>query len=114
MAKRFDQIRYYFDSSPNNYPIDVNYGKLQHGTAFDGKTPILKLGIQTLPGVKFHINKNAEEAVMIGSTGIYELDLEGATEISGLSFEGESLNMIIASNEGSLLIDFIYDDGEGS
>lgn len=112
MAKRFDQIRYYSDLAANNYPSNVRSGLLMTGNAFSGKLPIVKLGIQTLPGVKFHLN-NSLDCIMVGSTGIYELDLEGMTEITALCFEAESLNMI-SNSEGSLLIDFVYDDGEGS
>lgn len=113
MAKRFDQVRYYFEGSPNNYPTKTaTYSGLMTGNAFSSKIPIVKLGIQTLPGVKFHLN-NGLDSIMVGSTGVYELDLDGMTEITALCFEAESLNMI-SSSEGSLLIDFIYDDGEGS
>jgi hypothetical protein len=41
--------------------------------------PIVHLGIQTLPGTKVYLNSNMDAPVIIGATGIYELDLEGTT-----------------------------------
>jgi len=56
------------------------------GNIFTNYTPITQLGIQTLPGVKFYLNKRENGAIIVGYTGIYELDLEGIAEINMLSF----------------------------
>jgi predicted nucleic acid-binding Zn-ribbon protein len=52
-----------------------------------------QIGIQTMPGVKFYLN-NSIEPIIVGSTGIYELNVENLTEITALSFDTTSINMI--------------------
>ena len=42
-------------------------------------SPIIHLGIQTLPGTKIYLNGFYDAPIIIGATGIYELDLEGTT-----------------------------------
>ena len=75
MAKKVKQFRYYNNTSSNNYPSNiVNYRSLISGTAFSDFIPIYQLGIQSLPGTKFYLN-GATNPIIIGNTGIYELDL---------------------------------------
>ena len=114
MGKKVYQFRYYTDESSNNQPNDDNNNlrtKLQNGTIFDGYFPIIQLGIQALPGTKFYLNK-AITPIVIGSTGIYELDLEGYAEITGLNFAQESLDLIDKNPNAYLIIDIIYEDRE--
>jgi hypothetical protein len=59
-----------------------------------------------LPGTKFYLN-NGTTPIIIGSTGIYELDLEGLSEITALSFDGTSIETINSNNNAYLLIDVI-------
>ena len=74
--------------------------------------PILQLGIQALPGTKFYLN-GSNNPIIIGNTGIYELDLQGLTEISSLSFEANSISLINGNANAYLIVDMIYDeDGE--
>jgi len=44
-----------------------------------------------MPGTKFYLNKSTNP-VMIGYTGIYELDLNGQIEISALNFDKASMD----------------------
>lgn len=128
MANRIKQFRYYADGlnegvTPNekNHPSQITKedGKLtavnavdyQSGVVFGNCFPILQLGIQALPGTKFYLNK-ALEPIIIGSTGIYELDLNGQTEITSISFEESSMNLIKQNNNAYLIVDIIYDDGK--
>ena len=85
--------------------------KLVSGSAFSGKYPIIQLGIQSLPGVKFYLN-NSASPIILGYTGIYDLELNGITEITSLSFDAESMNLINASPESYLIVDFIYESEE--
>ena len=71
---------------------------------------MFSLGIQSLPGTKFYLN-NAQEPIIVGYTGIYELDLEGSIEITKITFDLYSLQLINNLNDGILLVDIIYEDG---
>ena len=123
MARAIHQFRFYSDSSSEerNEPSGVDYisaGGMQAfstGSLFDGTkggkkyVPILQLGIQSIPGTYFYLNGGLDP-IIIGSTGIYELDLTGEIEISKLSFDWNSLDRINNMANGYLIVDIIYDD----
>lgn len=117
MAKQIMQFRYYGEEK-NNKPNDKNQPKglvssqLSRGTAFANYLPITQLGIQTLPGTEFYLN-NSVTPVLVGSTGIYELDLEGLSAITALHFDKASLSAISKNPNAYLIIDIIYDSKEG-
>lgn len=108
MEKRIMQFRYYADKHDNNQPTGLTATMLSSGTAFEDISNITQLGIQTLPGVRVYLN-NAEPAspIIIGSTGIYELDLEGISQINAIHFEGNSLKKISTNPNAYLIIDMI-------
>lgn len=108
MSKQIAQIRYYNEGSNKNQPAGLSMRKLSSGSVFSDTLPITQLGIQSLPGVKFYLN-NGTSPIIIGSTGIYELDLEGLAEITNLSFSAESLNLIDKNPNSYLIVDIIYD-----
>lgn len=83
MAKKVGQIRYFSEGNNQNYPSNVNAVRLRTGAAFTSVYPIVQLGIQTLPGTKIYLN-NHTTPVIIGATGIYELDVEGLTNITDI------------------------------
>ena len=113
MAKQIQQIRYYGDKDiDKNYPNGVSYRTLASGSAFNKFIPAIQLGIQALPGTKFYLN-NAVNPIIVGYTGIYELDLNGLSEITSISFDGKSLQAIGNNNNAYLIVDLIYEDGEG-
>lgn len=113
MAKQVKQFRFYQQGSVKNYPEkSINYRNLVSGSLFTPYMPITQLGIQALPGTKFYLN-NATNPIIIGHTGIYELDLDGLSEITSLSFDSVSLNAIDANANSFLIVDIIYEgDGE--
>lgn len=117
MAKRVKQVRYYNNGSQNNYPNSSSGGTVPYdrnlisGTAFSKYVPILQLGIQALPGTKFYLN-GSNNPIIIGSTGIYELDLQGLTEINSLQFDASSIALIQNNANAYLIVDMIYEDGE--
>lgn len=117
MAKRVKQFRYYKDRDQKNYPSyninsdGITYRNLLSGSLFTSYTPIIQLGIQTYPGTKFYLN-NGETPIIVGYTGIYELNVEGVAEISSLKFDAASLNQISSNDNAYLIIDIIYEDGE--
>lgn len=110
MAKKIKQIRYYSEGHQNNYG-GPNYRNLISGSVFKDYVPIIQLGIQTLPGTKFYIN-GSNNPIIIGNTGIYELDLQGLSEINSLQFDASSLVLIKENSNAYLIIDMIYEDGE--
>lgn len=127
MANKIKQFRYYADAVANstngnekNQPREIevengytptSYNHYVSGLVFENTFPVLQLGVQALPGTKFYLN-NALDPIMIGSTGIFELDLEGQTEITNITFDPESMILIRDNNNAFLIVDIIYDDGK--
>lgn len=109
MAKRIMQFRYYNKDNTKNQPADISLSKLNSGEIFKDYTPFTQLGIQTLPGVRFYLNNNKEAPIIIGSTGIYELELEGISEIEDLRFDLASLDNVENNGNAYLIIDVISD-----
>ena len=113
MAKQVYQFRYYGDGDSRNQPAGTITGsKLKSGSIFAKYLPMYQIGIQTMPGVKFYVN-NGTLPIIIGQTGIYEIDVDGLTEITNLTFDTTAINLIKANPSNAyLIIDIIYDDGE--
>lgn len=112
MAKKIKQFRYYGEGHSNNYPTNISVDTLKKGgTAFSNITSITQLGLQTLPGMRVYLN-NADTPIIIGSTGIYELDIEGISEIEAIYFDEVSLNAINNSDTAYLIIDMICEEDE--
>lgn len=113
MAKQVKQFRFYDtqNSGGKNYPSNLSYRSLVSGSIFSNYLPITQLGIQSLPGTKFYLN-NSNNPIIIGYTGIYELNLEGMGEITALSFDAKSLEAINGNANSYLIVDIIY-EGEG-
>ncbi len=113
MAKKVGQIRFYSNGSTQNYPGDnkITTQTLLHGAAFKNYYPIIQLGVQTLPGTRMYIN-GFTTPVIVGSTGIYELSVDGLSSITDLQFDRTSLNTIANNDNAYLLIDFVYEQGD--
>lgn len=111
MAKQVNQIRYYGDNNAKNYPANLSLQTLQSGSAFHNTLPIVQLGIQTLPGMKIYIN-NHTNPVVVGQTGIYELNVDGISYITDLRFDYTTLNIINNNKSNTyLIIDYLYEKG---
>ena len=75
---------------------------------------IKRIGIQTIPGVEFSINDSPSSNIVIGPSGIFELDVEASDSIVGKIdlientllryFEGDS-------STAYLIMDVIYETG---
>lgn len=117
--KQVKQFRYFRDyteqeqSLSKNYPSNLNANELYAGRIFYDYTPITQIGIQGLPGTTFYLNDPMKQnPIIIGYTGLYELDLEGYAEINSLQFELESIRRIANSDNAYLIIDIIYNKEE--
>ena len=114
MAKRIMQFRYYGEGNENNQPkgvinIDNLSGSRGDYSIFDDYNTITQLGIQALPGTRFILNNNSDGPIVIGSTGIYELELEGISSIEALRFERESIEAIENNPNVGLIVDIVYE-----
>lgn len=109
MAKKIKQYRFYSLEDLSHNTPDTNYQSLVSGNLFSSILPILQLGIQALPGTKFYVN-NSTSPVIIGVTGVYEMNLQSNTQITSLSFDGNSLKTISNCSTGGLIIDVIYNE----
>lgn len=109
MSNKIIQIRYYENDGAKNYPsVEDLYNGLLTGSLFDKYTPIHQLGIQGLPGTEFYLN-NALTPIVIGSTGIYELDLfDYGIDITQLNFTAKSLDSINDNPNAYLIVDLVY------
>lgn len=122
------QVRFYSDGNENNtekfnltgLEDNEEEKKLIHtdfcsNEAFKDFIPIRRLGIQTLPGTRFYLNGNTEP-VIVGPSGVYELDLSSETSavLSSLSFDIKSMEIINNLSNGYLIIDMIYNKEDGT
>lgn len=119
MANKVKQFRYYNDSeatkdtSSNNSPRNAKKVDFVTGEVFTDCFPISQLGIQALPGTRVLLNKATDQDyLLIGQTGIFELDLGNQTEITSIQFDSDSMDIIEQTTNAVLLVDIIYDDGE--
>ena len=107
MKKQIKQIRYYGVNNENNSRKDLRE-LLIAGSGKIFPDSIIALGIQTFPGVKFYLN-NSEEPIIVGPSGIFEINLMDNCEINFLHFDEKSIDFIDAeSNNAYLIIDIIY------
>lgn len=124
MAKFIRQIRYYGPGDKRNQPQGLAQSELTSGSIFNTTPTILQLGIQSFPGMKFSVN-GADGPVIIGSTGIYELNVDGISQINSIRFDTTEVSRIgnpkvnvnnpneaIRQTNGLyLIIDYIYEEG---
>lgn len=97
-----------YHSLDSNQPNGLTASSLASGEAFLGYTPIIQLGIQSLPGLKFNLNTNLDP-IIVGASGMYELDLtDSSAALTSLSIEQDSLNLINQNPDGYLIIDIVY------
>lgn len=109
--KKIKQFRFYGPNHSLNYPAGLSKGDLVTSTFFNDYTPITQIGIQSLPGVKFYLNNEIDKQnpIILGYSGVYELNLEGIAEINTLCFDEASLSKIKPEYGGRLIIDIVYE-----
>ena len=105
------QFRYYGKDHVSNYPqMNLYYEHLLRGTILRNYGKVSKLGIQARPGTTFYLN-SSQNPIVVGATGIYELDFENVGRISAIRFAADSLKLNEVNNE-RIFIDIIY-EGSG-
>lgn len=113
--KQIKQFRYYGSkeaAGQQNYPnISNYYGVLTKGNLFASHGGISHLGIQAIPGTKFYLN-NSIFPIMIGSTGIYELETGGLGNIFAIRFDPTTLAWYdVDGTSNRILIDIVFEGG---
>ena len=90
-------------------PNITEWSALVSGAAFNElfSKGVEQIGIQALPGTRFKMS-TGPDWVVIGTTGIYELDLTGRATISALCFDKASIDIIQNGAGQTLLIDIVY------
>lgn len=111
LAKQVKQFRFYGEDNVKNSSKDMTVLNLTQNNIFSSYPEISQLGIQSLPGTEFYLNESTYP-IVIGNTGIYELDVAGITDITNIKFEPKSITAIQNSPTAYLIIDVIYDDQE--
>lgn len=108
MATRMVQFRYYAENNANNFPVENSWASYCTQETFKKYSPILQLGIQTLPGTRFYINSGITP-IIIGATGIFELDVTNTSaSITSLRIDQASMEQIKKLENGYLIIDLVY------
>lgn len=117
MKKVLRQFRYYGSQETSlNAPSSIDKERLRSGDIFFSSSDvysatIVSLGIQTVPGVQFYLNDSVD-TIIVGSTGIYELNLSDGYEIKSLRFTQESMELIDHNTSAYLIIDVVYNTEE--
>ena len=107
MAKKLKQFRWYSEGDVKNSPADGTLNKYATGEIFSKVYPIAQLGIQALPGTEFYLNGSVKP-IIIGVSGIYDLDIKNGARITGLSFSNQSLQRIGENTTSYLIVDVLY------
>lgn len=96
--------------SAENYPTDLQQDMLVTGNIFRDYGPVSQLGIQAPPGLRFYLN-DSTHPIMVGETGIYELDLENVGRITTIRFDKSDLETFYNPDyqADKLLIDIVYE-----
>lgn len=103
----FEQLRYFNGESKLD---NMNNLLIENENNVLGGKEASRLSIQTLPGTRFLIN--GSECV-VGSTGIWELDLSSYAQnlkINSLRFKKNSIQIIKANENAYLIIDAVMSD----
>ena len=113
------QFRYYGSANDKNYPDGNSWiGLTDNSNAsknlLTGYGAAVKIGIQTLPGIKFFIG-NSSDGIIIDHTGVYELDLRNTTTtINQLYFDSASIARIDEVDNANIIVDVLCNPEDGT
>ena len=108
MTQQFKQVIYCNDNSEKNFPSELTGTQLITGSAFSPYMPLLQLGIQAPPGTKIYFNGEQTYPVIIGFTGIFELDLRDGGSITQMCFDTNSISNIQSNDSAIIIVDMAY------
>ena len=97
--------------SENNYPSSLTFAQLVSGNIFRDLGVVTHLGIQATPGTLFYLN-NSKNPISVGTTGIYELDLQDRGTITSIAFVDNDAFKHYETGD-RLLIDVVFEDTGG-
>lgn len=110
MGYKFAQVRYNQPNSSMN-TSGANHNGMVTGSTFQNYNSIVQLGIQAPPGTKFYLN-NSGKALIVGFSGIFQLDLRNTGTIDSIRFDGVSLNFVESNPSAYIIVDMLYGGGE--
>ena len=105
MTRDFNQIIYCHPDSNKN-TSGITAANLVSGTAFSRFLPLSQLGIRALPGTEFYVN-GGTTPVIIGFSGLFEIDLTSGGSITSLRFDEKSIRAIEANDSAYLIVDML-------
>lgn len=100
MAYKFTQI--------TNLTKEENAARYR--ASLSGFTPIKQIGIQAFPGAIFYLN-DSNFPIVIGESGIYELEVVNGMKISSIAMDASSYDKITKNSSLSLIIDILGGNG---
>ena len=98
---------YFADNSEKNAIVSV----MNDVNTYFQNCTIVQVGIQALPGTKVYFN-GGSDPVIIGFSGVFELDLTNSTFINSIMFDEDDLQNIADNSTAALIVDFISITGE--
>lgn len=107
--KQIRQFRYYGDNNNKTYPSFLSKKDLTTKNIFEQCGRVVQLGVQGVPNTIFYLN-DSEYPIMIGSLGVFELDLDGLTTLGSIKFDSDSLDLYADGAHG-LIIDIVFNGG---
>lgn len=120
--KKIKQFIFCGPGHKNNSPKDVdpnnkNYINPWKSNLFVNYDSVSHLGIQGVPNTLFCLNESGDEnAISIGGTGIYEINLEGIGYISSIRFLWDKLIKNYPETDlndpRKLIVDIVYEGDE--
>lgn len=97
MARKIYQFDYIKDERP--------MASWRSGSAFQKGVPIVKLTIYGPPTTSFYINDSITP-IVIGTSGVFNIDLKNQTKITSLFFDFDCLNNLQESD--NIVVNAIY------
>lgn len=107
MNQSFKQFIYCASGSQHNFPNTLTFEDLITGRFLPADKTISQLGIQALPGTKLYLN-GGTVPIIIGFTGLFEIDLSAGGAITNIKVDEKSLREIENNNSAYLVIDIAY------
>ena len=104
------QFRYYDFQHQKNIPSSGDNEDIWGDNLLKKYTGVIKIGIQTLPGVEFSLSDSIDNnKIIIDHTGVFELDLSKTNAvISHLYFTPESIIRINEVENANIIVDILY------